>query len=228
MHIIVSVSELNNVNYNCYNVFLLTLQQKLRKMKNYNIERILKPAFKMFLTYNYESVSTFRLEEASGLTRGAIYYKYRSKEEIFKAVIDKYILEAQAQASIIKADSLLDFIEKFIESMKNRMNEIHSLDIKNVHKSYFSLIYQATQYYPGFDRKIANQFKNNLKTWEKVLQSAKENGEIKQSCDIKELAQRFRYTYSGLSFERSILSGVDVEELRALYYSYYNEIKNEK
>ena len=50
----------------------------------------------------------------------------------------------------------------------------------------------------------------------------------KQSCDIKELAQRFRYTYSGLSFERSILSGVDVEELRALYYSYYNEIKNEK
>lgn len=54
-------------------------------MKNYNIERILEPAFKLFLMYNYESVSTAKLEEATGLTRGAIFYKYKTKESIFNA-----------------------------------------------------------------------------------------------------------------------------------------------
>lgn len=62
-------------------------------MKNYNIERILEPAFKLFLMYNYESVSTAKLEEATGLTRGAIFYKYKTKESIFKAVIDRYVLD---------------------------------------------------------------------------------------------------------------------------------------
>ena len=44
--------------------------QKHPDMKNYDIDRILRPAFKLFLMYNYESVSTAKLEEETGLTRG--------------------------------------------------------------------------------------------------------------------------------------------------------------
>lgn len=61
-------------------------------MKNYDIERILKPAFKLFLTYNYEAVTTTKLEEETGLTRGAIFFKHKTKEALFKAVIDNYII----------------------------------------------------------------------------------------------------------------------------------------
>ena len=57
-------------------------------MKNYDIDRILLPAFKLFLTYNYERVSTSKLEEETGLTRGAIFFKHKTKESLFKAVID--------------------------------------------------------------------------------------------------------------------------------------------
>lgn len=46
-------------------------------MKDYNIDKILRPAFKLYLTYNYESVSTSRLEKESGMTRGK--NKIRSK-----------------------------------------------------------------------------------------------------------------------------------------------------
>lgn len=74
-------------------------------MKNYDIERILRPAFKLFLTYNYESVSTSRLEEESGLTRGAIFFKFKTKEALFKAVIDKYIFNFQSDSSNLKADT---------------------------------------------------------------------------------------------------------------------------
>lgn len=52
-------------------------------MKDYNLDRILIPAFRLFMTYNYEKVSTSLLEKETGLTRGAIFYKLRTKEDIF-------------------------------------------------------------------------------------------------------------------------------------------------
>lgn len=195
-------------------------------MKNYNLDRILAPAFKLFLTYNYEKVSTSLLEEATGLTRGAIFYKLRTKEDIFKAVIDKYIIDIQSND--IMADGLFEFIEKFIEKVETRMKGILALNIMNMHRAYFGLIYQALHYYPGFDEKITLLFNKDLEMWETIIQTAKNKGEIKMCYDTKELAQKFRYTYSGLSFERSFLHGLDIEELRTLYYSYYNEIKHEK
>ena len=61
-------------------------------MKNYDIERILKPAFKLFLTYNYEAVTTTKLEEETGLTRGAIFFKHKTKEALFMGHRTKRIL----------------------------------------------------------------------------------------------------------------------------------------
>ena len=182
-------------------------------MKNYNIERILEPAFKLFLMYNYESVSTAKLEEATGLTRGAIFYKYKTKESIFKAVIDRYVL---------------DFHSKPINTKVNaRMFKMHSMGILNIHRGYFNLLYQAVQYYPNFDIKVTEMFESGLKQWEVVVKHAVESGEIKSSCNAYEVAQTFRYLYSGLSFENSLYLGLDVDRLRILFYSYYNKIKNE-
>lgn len=195
-------------------------------MKDYDLDRILKPAFKLFLTLNYESVSTSKLEEATGLTRGAIFYKLKSKEEIFIAVIDKFVLKTQT--SIIIADTLQGFIDEYLSLIRTRMHNILSFGIENMHRAYFRLLYQALLYYPDFDKKIIALFNEDLERWKAIIQYAKNKGEIKQSCDVEELAQRFRYTYSGLSFERSLFKGLNVDELEALFYSYYKEIKHEK
>lgn len=196
-------------------------------MKDYNLDRILIPAFRLFMIYNYEKVSTSLLEQETGLTRGAIFYKLRTKEDIFNAVIDKFIIELQS-VNIPIGDSLIDFINRSLDRISTRMEHLIELKIDNIHRSYFALIYQALQFYPGFDKKITFIFLENLKRWEEVIQIAKDNGEVKPSCDVKLAAQQFRYIYSGLSFERSLLSGLNVEELRELYYSIYNNIKNEE
>jgi len=200
-------------------------------VKNYNLDRILVPAFKLFLTYNYEKVSTSMLELETGLTRGAIFYKLKSKEEIFQAVIDKFILQTQStnyKFSEIKSTTLKKFIAEYLQRVDYTMEKILSFEIENLHRAYFSLIYQALQYYPGFDKKITDIFSSELILWETIIQKAKEVGEIKASCDTKVTAQKFRYTYSGLSFEQSLLKGLDTNELKKIFYSYYNDIKNEK
>lgn len=169
-------------------------------MKNYNIERILEPAFKLFLMYNYESVSTAKLEEATGLTRGAIFYKYKTKESIFKAVIDRYVLDFHSKPINTNVGKLYDFIDLYLEKVNARMFKMHSMGILNIHRGYFNLLYQAVQYYPNFDIKVTEMFESGLKQWEVVVKHAVESGEIKSSCNAYEVAQTFRYLYSGLSF----------------------------
>lgn len=174
-------------------------------MKDYNLDRILIPAFRLFMTYNYEKVSTSLLEKETGLTRGAIFYKLRTKEDIFKAVIDKFIIELQA-TNVSVGNTLIDYIDRYLERIGDRMAHLKNLEIDSVsgHRAYFNLIYQALQFYPGFDRKIASIFQENLEKWKEVVQIAVDNGEIRPSCNVELIAQQFRYIYSGLSFERSI------------------------
>lgn len=197
-------------------------------MKNYDIDRILLPAFKLFLTYNYERVSTSKLEEETGLTRGAIFFKHKTKESLFKAVIDRYILQFQSESSNIQAESLKEYIDLYLEGIEIRMEQMQSLGIANVHRSYFNLLYQALQYYPDFSDKVTEMFCENIKKWEEIVSAAKESGEIKSICDIHKTAVQFKYIYSGMAFECSLNRGLDVNELRKIYYAYYNEIANKE
>lgn len=171
-------------------------------MKDYNLDRILLPAFRLFMTYNYEKVSTSLLEKETGLTRGAIFYKLKTKEDIFKAVVDKFVLEVQS-SNTDESISLREYIDNYVKKIKTRMDKLLDMNIEDMHRAYFNMIRQAMQYYPGFDRKIMAIFDESLKKWEAIIRMAKENGEIKPTCDVEALAQKFRYTYLGMSFECS-------------------------
>lgn len=198
-------------------------------MKNYDIDRILRPAFKLFLMYNYESVSTAKLEEETGLTRGAIFFKYKTKEALFKAVIDKYVFDFKPGSLDIKGvDSLKEFIDRFLIGIEERMKEMQSLGVPSIHANGFNLLYQAAKYYPEFNTKISAMFDLGVQIWENIIQKAKESGEIKPTCDVHKMALRFRYLYSGMAFEDSFSKGLNSDSLRDLFYSLYDELKNEK
>lgn len=198
-------------------------------MKDYDIERILKPSLKLFLTNNYEGVSTAKLEEETGLTRGAIFFKYKNKESLFKAVVDKYVLEFKPGVTEFKGvNSLKDFIDMFLLDIERRMNEMHSLGIPDVHRGYFNLLYQALKYYPGSDVMISEMLDKGVQIWESIIQKAKESGEIKPTCNAHEIALQFKYLYSGMAVENSFCNGLQVSSLRSLYYSLYKELRNEK
>ncbi|MDM8242893.1 TetR/AcrR family transcriptional regulator [Phocaeicola barnesiae] len=198
-------------------------------MKDYDIDRILKPALKLFLTNNYEGVSTAKLEEETGLTRGAIFFKHKNKESLFKAVVDKYVLEFKPGSTEFKeVDSLKDFIDMFLLDIERRMNEMHSLGIPDVHRGYFNLLYQALKYYPGADVMISEMLDRGVQIWENIIQKAKISGEITPTCNVHETALQFKYLYSGMAVEKSFRDGLQVSSLRNLYYSLYKELRNEK
>ena len=191
-------------------------------MKNYDIDKILRPAFKLFLTNNYESVSTPKLEQESGMTRCALFYKHKSKEELFRAVVDRYILDFLSNDIAVPANvTLKAYIAAFLNALLKRMENMQALGIENVHRGFFNLMYEALKYYPNFDKQISLFFENSLKRWTEVVQQALESGEITSKSEAKDIAQWLQCLYTGMAFEQSLNKGLDFDMLRQAYNDYY-------
>lgn len=77
------------------------------------INQILTVALNLFIQKGYEQTSIQDIiNELGGLTKGAIYHHYKSKEEIFQAVTDHMFKGADEMLSRIRDDKELNGLEK--------------------------------------------------------------------------------------------------------------------
>lgn len=194
--------------------------------------RILAGAFQLFLEYSYEKVSTSLLEEKIGLTRGAIFYYAKNKNQLFRDVINKYVLEKQdvknKMSSVnIERVTLFEFLNTYIDCAQKNINSMRSLvnDESKAYGAYFRLLYQAQLNYEGFSELITQKFEEERSLLDQVVKYAIKRGEIKQELNPAEVARHIRYIFIGNSFEESLKIGFKIEEARSLILSYYNLIK---
>ncbi len=68
-------------------------------------KKILDAAYALFLQHGYHGASMSRLVEATGLSKGAIYHHFSSKEEIFVAVLSARVRELLAALRDVTGDS---------------------------------------------------------------------------------------------------------------------------
>lgn len=190
-------------------------------------ERIIEEAFKLFLNHNFEKVSIIDLEKAIGKTRGAIFYFFKNKEELFNEVVDTYIVKTQNPSEKFKFDddlSLEQFIYQYINGINTTMSKMLSLSVVNIYKHYFSLYMQASRIYPNFSEIMIQNSMDELNLWEKVISRAVQTKEIKE-VDTRRYATIFRSCFLGLAFDRCFSYGLNTEELLAIYMDIYNRIK---
>ena len=190
-------------------------------------DRIVQEAFKLFLNNNFEKVSISDLEQAVGKTRGAIFYFFQNKEEIFNQVIDTYIIKTQNPHQKYKYSgdiSLQQFIYRYVNGINDTMSKMLSLSVINIYKNYFALYLQAARIYPDFSQIMTQNAIEELGIWEKVLLNAVQKKEIKK-IDTNRYAILFRSCFLGLAFDRCLTHGLNTEELLQLYLEIYNQIK---
>lgn len=190
-------------------------------------ERITEEAFKLFLNNNFEKVSISDIENATGKTRGAIFYFFKNKEEIFIEVIDTYLIEVQNPYQKFSFDtnmSLNQFINIYINGINTTMSKMLSISVVNIYKQYFSLYLQASRIYPNFSEIMTQNSIKEIKLWEKVIKRAIETKEIKK-IDTRHYATLFRSCFLGLAFDRCLSYGINTEELNAIYQTIYSQLK---
>lgn len=195
-------------------------------------EHILKISFGLFLKKSFKEVTMKEIVEETGMSKGAFYHYFESKEQLFLEIID-YAFSSVIYInfdSLSKA-SLKDFYRGYItylnninhSFMENTGDPNETFDL-----NYYSLIFDALRLFPGFREKMLEYSQTELEVWKGVVNAAKKNGEINSSMSDEQIASIFLHTNSGISMENIMVGRSDdiTRTLLTLWDSFYEELKS--
>jgi TetR/AcrR family transcriptional regulator, transcriptional repressor for nem operon len=172
-------------------------------------EYIIDQAFELFLTRSYEAVSISDISKAIGLTKGALYHHFVNKEELFKAVLDKYLVFTGTEGDVEKV-TLLEYNALIISNAKKMMNKLFGKSTKFVPINYLTLIADGFKHYPGFAADKENFFNSEINKTKQVLDNAIKRGEIRNDINTSAMAKTYFSTAVGLA--GNMLQNYSIEE----------------
>lgn len=192
-------------------------------------DHIINVSFGLFLQKSYKEVTMKEIVEKTGLSKGAFYHYFDSKEQIYLEIIN------QAFSSLIYADyskfsktSLSDFYHDYIDYL-NRVYDLfkRSCNGDSFDLNYYSLIFDALRLFPEFKEKVIESSIQELDSWSAIIKVARENGEIKSSMSDEEIAGIFVHTNSGIGMSNMMIgkSETTTSILIEQWDSFYLQIK---
>lgn len=189
---------------------------------------ILKTAFSLFITNGYKAVTMHDLENATKLTKGAFYHYFKSKEELFQAVIEKFYLSTHLNCEVENTSSLENFIAFNLKCLKERMLSLKEMTGDKIPDPHFIiLILEAKKHFPSLAEKIKDTFQTQITQWEDIIIKARENKEIHIDIDAYVLAESF--TSIGLGVIKNLILDQSLEnsisKIKQQYEQLYHLLK---
>ncbi len=190
-------------------------------------ENIIDQAYGLFLTKSYEAVSISDISKAIGLTKGALYHHFLSKEELFMAVVDKNLKIVDLNFDE-ETTTLIQYIELCIKKAKDIVGHIFSSDPAFIPLNLLSLYIDAFRHYPGFTKKNANWINSEMAKTKMVLDHSIAKGEIKPEINTTVLAEVFFTLNTGIArnlVHSNMSPEMAIEQTSAQFYEFYKLIK---
>ena len=214
--------KISHVTYNYYFWHTDRLVCFMENTKEYIIDE----AFKLFLTRSYEAVSISDISKVTGMTKGALYHHFKSKEELFKMVIDKYLIIPAVDVGSGKI-TLYEFIHlSIIHTEKITRGIFENFEIFTP-LDYISLFSDALRHYPNYDKTFGEFINKEIEKITIVLQDAILSGEIRSDINVSIVASNFFSFSMGLA--GSIVRNYSIEGainiLREQNLEYYKLLK---
>ncbi len=156
-------------------------------------EYIVEKAFDAFMNNGYDSTSITVLQKELGMSRGAMYRYFKSKDELFIEVIDKYVIGLINRFKPNVADdmTLVDMIEYLYRYQKRIMIALDKQNLKIRFLNFTALIIQAAKHYPGFIEKMETLKVESLRIWKKATLNSLEKDEIRGDIRVDIIAGFF-------------------------------------
>lgn len=181
--------------------------------------QIVQTALKLFLKNSYKEVSLRDIVKEVGLTKGAFYHYYTSKEELFEEVV-KYFYNhiIITDYSKFPETSLKDFYEHYLK----KLQEPDDFGDEEGDMNFFIFISEASKRIPDFLRIHFAQRKKELQAWSGIMDIAKNSKEIETNIPNEELAMMFLNMSDGISMNRAISKKTDAEVLKDIKNDWNN------
>lgn len=192
-------------------------------------EYITDKAFEVFMTKGYDSTSITVLQNELGMSRGAMYRHFTSKEELLKVVADKYVvglMESLRNGLIDDDMTLMDMIQRYIyllERVLRTVGRITGLKIKIL--NYTALCIQAAKVYPDFTDRMRNIGESITKGWKNAINNSIRKGEVREDADVDTLAYIYSSTFRSTAFGNENTLLVEVKDIERNMMYLYSLIK---
>lgn len=162
-------------------------------------DKILVESKALVFENGFSGTSIDQILERTGITKGAFFYHFKTKNLLAKALIEEFAkedishmneaLEKTERLEGDPLDRLLRFIQEFIDMMSNLKEPPGCL--------YASYTYEPSQ----FDQDILNHISETLLAWrttmEQLLKDVLEEYDIKGDVDIRSLADHTVVIFEG-------------------------------
>jgi AcrR family transcriptional regulator len=88
-------------------------------------EEILKAAMQMFIEHGYHGLAMRQISEAVGVSKAALYYYFKDKEELFLAILSNYLDEMEIAIEDIRTRDVTrsEQIRQFVEMVLSQPAE---------------------------------------------------------------------------------------------------------
>jgi len=150
-------------------------------------EQILAGARSCFAAYGYEGATVARLEEATGLSRGAIFNYFPSKEELF--------IELAVRDSARMSELWID------EGLEAVVREVVELDPAWL--SVYLELFRRVRTDPDFRRRIEKRQKTHAPANRARIEEAQRNGEFRDDLEPKQIGVFVNLVLNGLALQRA-------------------------
>lgn len=196
-------------------------------------EHILNVAFKLFLQKSFKEVTMKEIVEKTGLSKGAFYHYFESKEKLFLDVLNHFLYEAMnTDYSKFSQDSLYQFYNDCLAYLDSYIRFFTAEDKENVDRglvmNFFTLIFDSLKIFPEFRHKINEFQEKETAVWKEVIRKARKSGEIQSPMSDEQISQFFISTSDGVAMRLFMKNSRPEDfkrELSALWENFYIEIK---
>ena len=189
----------------------------------YTKEKILEEAFKLFLKKGYSEVSISVVQEELGIGRATLYYYFKSKEDLFKTVIDHYIIKYMESSLQIEPDATVaDMIESRIRLIIAQRDIL--LQSNNPNLTFFNLTsikFIALLKYEDYRKKLESFRNKTIELWKMAINNSIRNKEIKEDVNVDVLSELFANVK--VSYESNFNNLIKVKDgsfIQSYFYLY--------
>jgi AcrR family transcriptional regulator len=197
-------------------------------------EHILTTSLMLFLQKNFKEVTMKEIVEHTGLSKGAFYHYFSSKEQVFEEVMDHFFAANMKQSfDTYSYDSLKAFCQDYIKDAISKIRAFKSMRSDKEDgftANHYFLIFDAMKMLPSYKQKLLDHYLYELKNWKKIVHIAKKNGEIKTTMTDEQVAKLFIYISDGFGMHLIMSDSIgQVEkfkiELLGLWNGIYDMLK---
>jgi AcrR family transcriptional regulator len=174
-------------------------------------ELILSKSFQLFLSKGYKEISINNIIGECGISKGAFYHHFKSKEELYQEVLNRFFFDYFQDADFIY-DTEVSFKEKlqhFVNSFLSPYDELLKITARNDLIPYFRFLFQAAANNKGIKYKVNKHFYKKAFYLAQILQDEKKN--FKTDLSIKPIAGQLLAIILGITILDGINNASDIK-----------------